>query len=138
MALENIFVKLDAIYKELAGLKKDSEKLIADAKQKLEALATREKEVEGIESALKILAEAKALKDEVVKDRMALNEDKTAFENKILSDRKKLAKEAEDLQLLRDLEKDLQQREQALIKEKAEYKDRIKKELVAHLKGGKE
>jgi hypothetical protein len=139
--LTDVLKAAQGIYEDLITLQDLAKSAIEEADKRQSVLDARESKIQGIESALVVLDQAKQLTEEAAKARIDLSNDRADFENYKTQERAKISVEAAALNPEREIKEqnrldkiNITEREAALRKEVAEYKDRVRKELVEHFK----
>lgn len=117
--------------------------LISDVNTEAVAIGQREVSVTAREKALgpleeiqKSLVVVQQARDTVNADRIALENDRVTFANFMVQEGQRLRKESDDLIPMRELANQVRQDKAQLEIDKAEYKEKIKAELLNQLKAG--
>lgn len=137
--MKEILRKIEEVYNSICAKDAESSRILADAQARESAVKIREERVAGIESAQAVLATAQAIKDSNLREFARIEEEHIKFDNWMREERQALANEVARLAPLKDQEKDLAKmqqnlydREQALEREKKEFKERYIAKIKAH------
>ena len=139
--LDDVLKAAQGVYEDLVSLTEVAKQAIDEADKRQSVLDARESKIQGIESALVVLDKAKQLTSQAEQARIDLSNDRSTFDNYKSQELAKISQEAAALNPEREIKEqnrldkiNITERVAALRKEIAEYKDRVRKELIEHFK----
>lgn len=141
MNVKDLLGKVEKLYQEALETEKEAQDILAAARQRMLDIDAREAAVSDIESAASALSAANKLTGALEAKQVEIDNARADFDNYKRVELKKIADATAKLSSLQEQEAALYKEREtyradlaALEKEKAEYRERIKKELVAHFK----